>query len=156
MVKNHWKIIVSISGSGSSPKSNQFVLVTHPTCPPLVEDVFDTRIFYNLNGRQSTRRLSLIRSQNTVRCTCTSSYTVLVPSLNKIGPYMSEKWLRTCLIPGFYFYNKNVRKSTSGPSLIRLLKWSEIYMYAIMYCSFTKFEQNRTIHVREMVEDTFK
>ena len=34
MVKNHFKILVVGSGSGSSPKSNQFVLVTHPTCPP--------------------------------------------------------------------------------------------------------------------------
>ena len=32
MVKNHLKII--ISRSGSSPKSNQFIIVTHPTCPP--------------------------------------------------------------------------------------------------------------------------
>ena len=35
MVKNHLKILVV--GSGSSPKSNQFVLVTHPTCPQLFE-----------------------------------------------------------------------------------------------------------------------
>ena len=28
------KILVFGSGLGSSPKSNQFVLVTHPTCPP--------------------------------------------------------------------------------------------------------------------------
>ena len=37
MVKNHcnnYKIHVSRSGFGSSPKSNQFVLVTHRTCPP--------------------------------------------------------------------------------------------------------------------------
>ena len=31
-MKNHLKI--QASGSGSSPKSNHFVLVTHPTCPP--------------------------------------------------------------------------------------------------------------------------
>ena len=37
MVKNHFEtqiILVSRSGFGSSPKSNQFFLVTHPTCPP--------------------------------------------------------------------------------------------------------------------------
>ena len=28
------KILVVRSGSGSSPKSNRFVVVTHPTCPP--------------------------------------------------------------------------------------------------------------------------
>ena len=32
MVKNHFKILAS--GSGYSPKSQQFFLVTHPTCPP--------------------------------------------------------------------------------------------------------------------------
>ena len=31
MVNNHWKSLVV--GSGSSPKSKQFVLVTHRTCP---------------------------------------------------------------------------------------------------------------------------
>ena len=34
MVKNHEKILIIGSESGSSPKSNQFVLVTHPTCSP--------------------------------------------------------------------------------------------------------------------------
>ena len=37
MVKNHFKnqiILISQSGLGSSPKSNQFVLATHQTCPP--------------------------------------------------------------------------------------------------------------------------
>ena len=33
MVKKHVKKIL-VSGCGSSPKSNPFVLVTHPTCPP--------------------------------------------------------------------------------------------------------------------------
>ena len=34
MVKNHFKILVVGSGSGSSQKSNQFVVVTPPTYPP--------------------------------------------------------------------------------------------------------------------------
>ena len=34
IVKNHLKIRVSGSRSGAEPKSHQFVLVTHPTCPP--------------------------------------------------------------------------------------------------------------------------
>ena len=34
MVKNHLKVPVVASRSGSFPKSNKFVLVTHPTCPP--------------------------------------------------------------------------------------------------------------------------
>ena len=29
-------------------------------------------------------------------------------------------------------------------------------MYAILYCACAKFEQNRTMHVEEMVGDTFK
>ena len=29
-------------------------------------------------------------------------------------------------------------------------------MYAIFYCACAKFEQNQTMHVREMVGDTFK
>ena len=34
VVKNQLKIKILVSRSGSSPESNQFVLVTHPTCPP--------------------------------------------------------------------------------------------------------------------------
>ncbi len=36
-VKNHFQNLIILSsrpGFGSSPKSNQFVLATHPTCPP--------------------------------------------------------------------------------------------------------------------------
>ena len=37
-----------------------------------------------------------------------------------------------------------------------IAKLSEGYVYAVMYCAFAKFEQNRTMHVGEMVGDTFK
>ena len=53
--------------------------------------------FYNLNGRQSTSRPSLIRSQNQISCKCMPLSTVLVPCLSKIWPNKSEKWLETHL-----------------------------------------------------------
>jgi len=43
--------------------------------------------------KMATSQTSLIKSWNKMMCLCIPSCIVFVPSLNKIGPYMSEIWL---------------------------------------------------------------
>ena len=64
-----------------------------------------------------------MRLQNKVRCTCMPSCTVLLPSLNKIWPLISEKWLGTHL---------GKKMATSWPSWI----WSPNIMTSLCKPSF--------------------
>ena len=71
----------------------------------MVEEVYDT-VFFFLTTKMAASRPSLIASQNKMKCICKPSFFILVPSLNKIGKCMSEKWLRTCSTRAFFFQLK--------------------------------------------------
>ena len=45
---------------------------------------------------------SLIWSRNKITCICKPLFIICVPSLNKIGKCMSEKWWRTCSDTGWH------------------------------------------------------
>ena len=70
------KILVVGSGSGSSPKSNQFVLVTHPTCPPsfvrIRPQLFEISCYISflarsLNGEESLKKINNSHLQIQIR-----------------------------------------------------------------------------------------
>ena len=85
----------------------------------------------SLNVHQSTSRPSLIRLQNKDSCTCTPSCNMLMPTLNKIGPSMSEKWLGTHLSkkmaasrPSWIWSRKRWRAYVSHHSLSGFQVWT--------------------------------
>ena len=61
----------------------------------IVEDVFNIGFF---STKMAVSPPFLIASRNKMMCICLPSCVVFVPSMNKIGPYMSEIWLQmhTC------------------------------------------------------------
>ena len=64
----------------------------------MVEDMFNIGFF---TTKMAAIRPSWKWSRNKMKCLCKRSFVICLPSLNKIGKCMSEKWLRTCSTSDF-------------------------------------------------------